>query len=162
MRDVRADFPILEQETHGRRLVYLDSAATSQKPRQVIESIVEYYESLNANVHRGAYDLAVRATEAYEAVRAEVAAFVGAPDPNGVIFVRGTTEAVNLIASSLGRVRIWKGDTIVVTAMEHHSNLVPWHILAAERGIELRFVPVTDSGELAFLTRENVLKLLHG
>ena len=148
MRDVRADFPILEQETHGRRLVYLDSAATSQKPRQVIESIVEYYESLNANVHRGAYDLAVRATEAYEAVRAEVAAFVGAPDPNGVIFVRGTTEAVNLIASSLGRVRIWKGDTIVVTAMEHHSNLVPWQLLAEAREARLVMVELTPDWQI--------------
>lgn len=148
MRDVRPDFPILGKETRGRRLVYLDSAATSQKPRQVIEAIVGYYDSLNANVHRGAYDLAVRATEAYEAVRADVAAFVGAPDANGVIFVRGTTEAVNLIASSLGRVRVRKGDTIVVTAMEHHSNLVPWQLLAEAREARLVMVELTPDWQI--------------
>jgi cysteine desulfurase / selenocysteine lyase len=126
MRDVRPDFPILQSEVHGRRLIYLDSAATTQKPNQVIDAIAEYYRSLNANVHRGAYDLAVRATEAYEAVRGEVAAFVGAPDPAGVVFVRGATEAINLVASSLGRLRVRAGDEIVVTAMEHHSNLIPW------------------------------------
>lgn len=148
MRDVRSDFPILRREVHGHRLVYLDSAATTQKPRQVIDAIVEYYGSLNANVHRGAYDLAVRATEAYEAVRAEVATFVGAPDPNGVIFVRGTTEAINLVASSLGRVRVQKGDTIVVTAMEHHSNLVPWQLLAEEREAHLVMVELAPDWQI--------------
>ena len=148
MRDVRSDFPILHREVHGHRLVYLDSAATTQKPRQVIDAIVEYYSSLNANVHRGAYDLAVRATEAYEAVRAEVATFVGAPDPNGVIFVRGTTEAINLVASSLGRVRVQKGDTIVVTAMEHHSNLIPWQLLAEAREAHLVMVELTSDWQI--------------
>jgi cysteine desulfurase/selenocysteine lyase len=148
MRDVRSDFPILGREVHGRRLVYLDSAATTQKPGQVIEAIVDYYASVNANVHRGAYDLAVRATEAYEAVRAEVAAFVGAPDPSGVIFVRGTTEAINLVASSLGRVRVQKGDTIVVTAMEHHSNLVPWQLLTEAREARLVMVELTPDRHL--------------
>jgi len=148
VRDVRGDFPLLEQELRGRRLVYLDSAATTQKPRQVIDAIVEYYRSLNANVHRGAYDLAVRATEAYEAVRADVASFVGAPDPAGVVFVRGTTEAINLVASSLGRARVRAGDTIVVTAMEHHSNLVPWQLLAEGRDARLVMVELTPDGRV--------------
>jgi len=148
MRDVRADFPILQQQVHGRRLVYLDSAATTQKPREVIDAIAGYYGTLNANVHRGAYELAVRATEAYEAVRAEVAAFVGAPDPSGVIFVRGATEAINLVASSLGRVRVRAGDTIVVTAMEHHSNLIPWQLLAEARDARLVMVELTRDGRI--------------
>ena len=148
MRDVRPDFPILRQEVHGHRLTYLDSAATTQKPRAVIDAIAGYYETLNANVHRGAYDLAVRATEAYEAVRGEVAAFVGAPDPAGVVFVRGTTEAINLVASSLGRVRVRAGDTIVVTAMEHHSNLIPWQLLAEAREAQLVMVELTTDGRI--------------
>jgi cysteine desulfurase/selenocysteine lyase len=148
VRDVRPDFPILQPSRDGRRLVYLDSAATTQKPHQVIDAIVEYYRTLNANVHRGAYDLAVRATEAYEAVRAEVAAFVGAPDPAGVIFVRGTTEAINLVASSLGRARVRAGDTVVVTAMEHHSNLIPWQLLAEARDARLVMVELTDDGRI--------------
>ena len=148
MRDVRPDFPILQPSRDGRRLVYLDSAATTQKPHQVIDAIVEYYRTLNANVHRGAYDLAVRATEAYEAVRAEVAAFVGAPDPAGVIFVRGTTEAINLVASSLGRARVRAGDTVVVTAMEHHSNLIPWQLLTEARDARLVMVELTDDGRI--------------
>ncbi len=148
MRDPRADFPILGEPVHGRRLVYLDSAATTQKPRQVIEAVADYYRRLNANVHRGAYDLAVRATEAYEDARAAVAAFVGAPDPRGVVFVRGTTEALNLAASSLGRLKVRAGDGIVVTAMEHHSNLIPWQLLAQERAARLEMVELTPQGEL--------------
>ncbi len=158
MRDVRSDFPILAREVHGHRLVYLDSAATTQKPRQVIEAIAEYYGSLNANVHRGAYDLAVRATEAYEAVRAEVARFVGAPDPDGVIFVRGTTEAINLVASSLGRVRVQKGDTILVTAMEHHSNLIPWQLLAEAREARLAMVELTPDWQIDLADFRRVLE----
>jgi cysteine desulfurase/selenocysteine lyase len=148
MRDVRPDFPILQQPSNGRRLVYLDSAATSQKPRPVIDALVGYYAGLNANVHRGAYDLAVRATDAYEAARSAVARFVGAPDPRGVIFVRGTTEGINLIASSLGRLRVEAGDTIVVTAMEHHSNLIPWQLVAEARGARIVMVELTDDGHL--------------
>ena len=148
MRDVRADFPILRPDAHGRRLIYLDSGATTQKPRQVIDAIAEYYRTLNANVHRGAYGLAVRATEAYEAARAEVAEFVGAPDPAGVVFVRGTTEAINLVASSLGRLRVRAGDTIVVTAMEHHSNLIPWQLLAERREARLVMVELTRDGQI--------------
>ena len=148
MRDVRSDFPILAQQVHGQRLVYLDSAATTQKPRQVIEAIAGYYRTLNANVHRGAYDLAVRATEAYEAARQTVAAFVGAPDPDGVVFVRGATEALNLAAASLGRLKVHAGDAVVVTAMEHHSNLIPWQLLAEARDARLVMVELTADGRL--------------
>ena len=148
MRDVRSDFPILAQQVHGQRLVYLDSAATTQKPRQVIEAIAGYYRTLNANVHRGAYDLAVRATEAYEAARQTVAAFVGAPDPDGVVFVRGATEALNLAAASLGRLKVHAGDAVVVTAMEHHSNLIPWQFLAEARDARLVMVELTADGRL--------------
>jgi cysteine desulfurase / selenocysteine lyase len=146
MRDVRADFPILR--SGARRLVYLDSAATTQKPAAVIDAIADYYRTLNANVHRGAYDLAVRATEAYEAARRSVAAFVGAPDPEGVVFVRGATEALNLAAASLGRLKVHAGDTIVVTAMEHHSNLIPWQLLAEARDARLVMVELTPDGRL--------------
>jgi cysteine desulfurase/selenocysteine lyase len=148
MRDVRADFPILSQQVNGRRLVYLDSAATSQKPRQVIESASDYYRGTNANVHRASYDLAVRSTDAYEAARARLAGFVGAPDPRGVIFVRGTTEGINLVAASLGRVRLRPGGTIVVTAMEHHSNLIPWQLAAQAHGSHIVMVEMTADGRL--------------
>ena len=148
LRDVRDDFPILRQPANGRRLVYLDSAATSQKPQVVIDAIAAYYGGLNANVHRGGYDLAVRATDAFEEARASLAAFTGAPDPSGVIFVRGTTEGINLIASSLGALRVKRGDTIVVTAMEHHSNLIPWQLLAQARGAEMVMVELTADGRI--------------
>jgi len=148
MRDVRPDFPILRRGAGGDRLVYLDSAATTQKPAAVIEAIADYYRTLNANVHRGAYALAVRATEAYEEARRSVAAFVGAPDPNGVVFVRGTTEALNLAAASLGRMRVHAGDSVVVTAMEHHSNLIPWQLLAERRDARLVMVELTPDGRL--------------
>jgi len=148
LRDVRGDFPILRQPSHGHRLVYLDSAATSQKPQAVIDAISGYYAGLNANVHRGGYDLAIRATDAYEEARASLAAFTGAPDPRGVIFVRGTTEGINLVAASLGALKVKRGDTIVVTAMEHHSNLIPWQLLAQARGAELVMVELTADGRL--------------
>ena len=148
LRDVRDDFPILRQPANGHRLVYLDSAATSQKPQAVIDAISGYYGGLNANVHRGGYDLAVRATDAYEEARASLAAFTGAPDPSGVIFVRGTTEGINLIASSLGALKVKRGDAIVVTAMEHHSNLIPWQLVAEARGAEIVMVELTPDGRI--------------
>lgn len=145
---IREDFPILRAPVDGRRLVYLDSAATSQKPEQVLRAVTEYYRTTNANVHRGAYRLAVRATEAYEGARARVAGFVNAWGPEGVVFTRGTTEAINLIAAAYGRASVGRGDTVVVTAMDHHSNLVPWQLLCEERGASLRMVEVTEDGRL--------------
>src|SRR2546422_1234819 len=121
---LRADFPLLAQRENGHPLVYLDNAATTQKPQAVLDAIVEYYRTTNANVHRGAYDLAIRATEAYEAARAKLADFVNAWAPEGVVFTRGTTEAINLVAGSYGRANVKAGDSVVVTAMDHHSNLV--------------------------------------
>jgi cysteine desulfurase / selenocysteine lyase len=145
---LRADFPILARKEHGHRLVYLDNAATTQKPRQVLDAIVEYYRTTNANVHRGAYGLAVAATEAYEGARQAVARFVNAAGPEGVVFTRGTTEAINLVAGSWGRANVKAGDTVVVTAMDHHSNLVPWQILCREKGATLRMVEITADGRL--------------
>jgi cysteine desulfurase / selenocysteine lyase len=145
---IRADFPLLRQLENGHRLVYLDNAATTQKPEAVLGAIADYYRTTNANVHRGAYDLAVRATEAYEAARARVAGFVNAWAPEGVVFTRGTTEAINLVASSYGRANVRGGDTVVVTAMDHHSNLVPWQILCQEKGAAVTMVEITDDGRL--------------
>jgi cysteine desulfurase / selenocysteine lyase len=145
---VRADFPILGRTFQGHPLVYLDSAATSQKPRSVIEAETRYYSETNANVHRGVYALSVEATDAYEAARARVAKFIGASDPSEVIFVRGTTEAINVAAASLGQLLLERGDRVVTTVMEHHSNIVPWHLLRVQRGIDLRFVDVDDEGRL--------------
>ena len=145
---IREDFPILSRPTHGRPLVYLDSAATSQKPRSVISAEERYYEETNANVHRGVYALSVEATDAFEAARERVARFLRAPDPSGVVFVRGTTEAINLVATSLGRKLLSRGDRVVATVMEHHSNIVPWHMLREYSGIDLEFVGVDDDGRL--------------
>lgn len=137
---LRGDFPILRREVNGKPLVYFDNAASSQKPRQVIEAMTEYYFNHHANVHRGAHTLSVEATEMYEGVRRKVARFLGATDPASVIFTRNTTEAMNLVAHSWARSVLEPGDEIVVTAAEHHANLVPWHLLAAERGVVVRGV----------------------
>jgi cysteine desulfurase / selenocysteine lyase len=145
---IRADFPLLQRQEKGRRLVYLDNAATTQKPEAVLDAISQYYRATNANVHRGAYGLAIRATEAYEAARAKMAAFVNAWAPEGVVFTRGTTEAINLVAASYGRASVRAGDLVVVTAMEHHSNLVPWQILCEEKGATLRMVEITEDGRI--------------
>jgi cysteine desulfurase / selenocysteine lyase len=145
---IRQDFPILSRSFAGRPLVYLDSAATSQKPRSVIEAEARFYTETNANVHRGVYALSVEATDAYEAARERVARFLHAKDSRGVVFVRGTTEAINLVATSLGRARLEKGDRVITTVMEHHSNIVPWHLLRTYSGTELEFVGVDDDGKL--------------
>src|SRR5207245_1745652 len=145
---VRADFPILAREENGKRLVYLDNAATSQKPRKVLDAIQHYYHFHNANVHRGAYTLAVEATEAYEAGRTAVAGFVNAWAREAVVFTRGTTESINLVASSWGRTNVQPGDRVVVTAMDHHSNIVPWQILCQEKGATLRMVEITEDGRI--------------
>ncbi len=145
---IREDFPILRQRVNGRPLVYLDSANTSQKPRQVIAAIVRYYEDYNANIHRGVYAIAERATAEYEAARAKVAGFLGAAEPAEIVFTRNITEALNLIAHSWGRRHVGPGDEILTTEMEHHSDLVPWQFLAQERGARLRHIPFDDHGRL--------------
>ncbi len=145
-REVRGRFPLLTARREPP-LVYLDSAATSQKPESVLAAMDDYYRRYNANIHRGIYAIAEEATAAYEDARARLARFIGAP-AREVIFTRNSTEAINLVAYAWGRSALKRGDAVLLTVMEHHSNLVPWHVLAAERGIELRFIPVTDSGEL--------------
>jgi cysteine desulfurase/selenocysteine lyase len=146
---VRADFPILEQKVHGQPLIYFDNAATSQKPRAVIEALRRYYERDNANVHRGIHELSNRATAAYEAARARVARFIHARSAEEIIFTRGTTESINLVAHAWGNAHLKPGDVILLTEMEHHSNLVPWQLLAQRTGARLAYVPVTgDEAEL--------------
>ena len=145
---VRADFPLLSRSMRGKSLVYLDNAATSQKPRHVIDAIHRYYETLNANVHRGVYQLSEEATSAYEWGRAMIARYLNAPSPAEVVFVRGATEGINLVAATLGRQRVGKGDEVLVSAMEHHSNIVPWQMLCERSGAKLKVVPINDRGEL--------------
>jgi cysteine desulfurase / selenocysteine lyase len=145
---LRQDFPILSRTYHGRPLTYLDSAATSQKPVAVLEAESRYYRASNANPRRGVYALSVEATDAYEAARTRVARFLHAPDPAGVVFVRGTTEALNLVATCLGHQRLHSEDRVLATVMEHHSNLVPWHFLRESRGIQIDFVGIDASGRL--------------
>lgn len=147
-KKIRADFPILNRKIHGKPLIYLDNAATSQKPNQVIDAITDYYQNYNANVHRGVHTLSEEATEAYEASRKKIANFVNAGDSRQIVFVKNATEAINLVAYSWGRANIKKGDEILLTDMEHHSNLVPWQQLAQEVGAKLRFIPVDKKGRL--------------
>jgi cysteine desulfurase/selenocysteine lyase len=148
-QSLRRDFPILDQRVHGRSLIYFDNAATSQKPRQVIDALRSYYERDNANVHRGIHELSNRATTAFEAARERAARFIHAPSVEEIVFTRGTTEAINLVAHSWGHENLRKGDRILLTEMEHHSNLVPWQILAHRVGAEVVYVPVCgDEGEL--------------
>lgn len=145
---VRADFPILSRTVNGRPLVYLDSAATSQKPLQVLDTVDHYYRTANANVHRGVHTLGNEATDVFENARKRVAAFIDAPDASGVVFLRNTTEALNLVAASYARELLQPGDRIVLTEMEHHSNLVPWQLAAERRGLELAFIPLHDHGTI--------------
>jgi cysteine desulfurase/selenocysteine lyase len=145
---VRRDFPILQQKVYGHPLVYLDNAATSQKPRVVIDAISNYYESGNANIHRGVHYLSEHATEEHEAARRTVQTFLNAADKREIIFVRSATEAINLVAQSYGRKHVQAGDEVLITAMEHHSNIVPWQILCEEKGANLRVLPINDRGEL--------------
>jgi cysteine desulfurase / selenocysteine lyase len=145
---VRADFPILRSSAHGKRLVYLDNAATTQKPQVVLDALADYYTSSNANVHRGVHYLSGRATDLFEAARAKVARFIGAAEARELIFTRNATEGINLVAQTWGRANIRKGDEILISAIEHHSNIVPWYMLAAEQGATLRVVPMFDNGDL--------------
>ncbi len=146
---IRADFPILDQQVRGQPLIYFDNAASSQKPRAVIDAIARYYERDNANVHRGLHELSSRATDAYENARAKVARYLGAASADEIIFTRGTTEGINLVAQAWGAKFVRAGDVILLTEMEHHSNLVPWQMLAERTGARLRFVPVAEDGTLA-------------
>jgi cysteine desulfurase / selenocysteine lyase len=145
---VRADFPILGSAVHGRPLVYLDNAATTQKPRVVLDALTEYYTTSNANVHRGVHYLSGKATDQFEAARASVARFLGAAEPREIVFTRNATESVNLVAQTWGRAHVGAGDEILISAIEHHSNIVPWYMLCAEKGATLRVIPMFDSGEL--------------
>jgi cysteine desulfurase / selenocysteine lyase len=154
---VRDDFPILKTMVHGKPLVYLDNAATTQKPRVVLDAIERFYVEQNSNVHRGVHWLSERATEAFEQAREKVAAFVNAASPAEIVFVRGTTEGLNLVAQTYGRTKIGPGDEIVISAMEHHSNIVPWQMLCQERGAKLRVVPINDDGEFLFDEYEKLL-----
>ncbi|MEM6326166.1 MAG: cysteine desulfurase [Bacteroidota bacterium] len=145
---IRADFPILSREVHGRPLVYLDNAATTQKPQVVIDRIARYYAEENANVHRGVHFLSAEGTEAFEAARATIAGFIGAPSPREVVFTRGTTEAINLVAHGFAEAVLREGDEIVVTGLEHHANIVPWQMAAERTGARLRVLPMTPEGDL--------------
>jgi len=156
---LRADFPILQTRVHGKPLVYLDSASTSQKPRVVIDAVDTFYREYNANVHRGIYEIGERSTAAYETARAQVAKFIGASDAHEVVFTRNATEAINLVSYSWGRRNIGRGDAIVLTEMEHHANLVPWQLLVQEKDGDLEFIPITDDGLLRLDVFEVLLKL---
>ena len=146
---IREDFPILSEQAHGHPLIYFDSAATSQKPRAVLDALRNYYEHENANVHRGLHELSSRATEAYEKSRQQVANYLGAASADEIVFTRGTTESINLVAQAWGGKFLGDGDVVLLTEMEHHSNLVPWQLSAERTGAQLRFVPVCDDGTLA-------------
>jgi cysteine desulfurase / selenocysteine lyase len=145
---IREDFPILRRRVHGKPLVYLDNAATTQKPKAVIDRLARYYSEENANIHRGVHVLSVEATDAYDAARERVRQFINAAEAREIVFVRGTTEAINLVAATYGRAHIGAGDEIVISEMEHHSNIVPWQMLCEEKGARLRVIPISDSGEL--------------
>ena len=162
---LRADFPILAQKINGKPLAYLDSAVTAQKPRQMLEAMTSFYETSYANVHRGVYALAERATEAFEGAREKVARFVNAPSSREIVFTRNATEALNLVAYAWGFSNLGPGDVVVVTELEHHSNFVPWQYVAKKRGAEFRMIPLTESGELDLgaldgLAREGQVKVV--
>ena len=148
VHDYRRDFPILEQTVRGKPLVYLDNAATAQKPRRVIKALDEYYRDYNSNIHRGVHTLSEQATEAYEGARKKIQTFINAASHQEIIFVRGTTEGINLVAQSYGRSRLQPGDEIIISAMEHHSNIVPWQLVCEQTGAILKVIPINDAGEL--------------
>ena len=154
---VRADFPILEREINGKQLVFLDSAASSQKPNQVIEAVANYYRTTHANVHRGIYRLSEEATDAYENARGRVARFINANSPKEIIFTRNTTESINLVVQTWGRANLRPGDEILLTEMEHHANLVPWQMMAQEKEARLRFIPITADGRLDLESLDDLL-----
>jgi cysteine desulfurase/selenocysteine lyase len=148
LREIRKHFPVLQRTVRGKPLVYFDNAATTQKPLPVIEALVEYYQNYNANIHRGIHTLAEEATRAYEATREKVRDFIGAGSAEEIIFVRGVTEGINLVAASYGRMTLKPGDEVVISALEHHSNIVPWQLICEQTGAALKVIPVTDRGEI--------------
>ncbi|MDA0734256.1 MAG: cysteine desulfurase [Chloroflexi bacterium] len=154
---IREDFPLLKQTVNGKSLVYLDNAATSQKPQSMIDALVRYYTTENSNVHRGVHTLSQLATDDYEAARTKVRKFINAAEDHELIYVRGTTEGINLVAQTFGRQNIGQGDEIIISTMEHHSNIVPWQILCEEKGAQLKVVPINDSGELLIDEYEKLL-----
>jgi len=155
---IREDFPILSKKVHDKNLVYLDNAATTQKPTYVIDKVNKYYTSMNANIHRGVHALSQEATEAFEGARIQIKQFINSIGKNQIIFTRGTTEAINLVASSYGRWKIKEGDEIIISHMEHHSNIVPWQLLCHEKNAKLRIIPINDKGEIIF---EEFTKLIN-
>ncbi len=154
---IRADFPVLDQKVNGKPLVYLDNAATTQKPRQVIDTINEYYRRYNSNIHRGVHSLSEKATAAYEAARETIRDFINAPATQEIIFVRGATEGINLVAQSYGMTNLKTGDEIIISEMEHHSNIVPWQLLCERTGAVLRVIPINDDGELKLEAYQSLL-----
>lgn len=166
--DIRADFPILEREVYGKPLIYLDNGATTQKPRVVVEAMTDEYYSVNANVHRGVHFLSQRATELHEGSRETVRAFINAKSTSEIIFTRGTTESINLLASSFTESQMREGDEVIVSVMEHHSNIVPWQLMAAKHGIVIKVIPMNDNGELLldayrelFTERTRIVSVAH-
>ena len=158
-KNLRADFPILDQQVNGKPLVYLDNAATTQKPQCVIDALTHYYRHDNANVHRGIHTLSMRATDAYEKARERAAKFINAAEPGEIVFTAGTTDSINLVANAWGDANLKKGDVILLTEMEHHSNMVPWQLLACRTGATLRYLPIVpgDSGLLDLAQLDKVL-----
>lgn len=157
MEKIREDFPILSEEVHGQPLVYFDNAATSQKPKPVIEAITRYYTQINSNIHRGVHTLSQKATDAFEETREKVRAHINAEHAHEIIFTKGTTDGINLVASSFGQHFIGEGEEVIITNMEHHSNIVPWQLICAQRGARLKIVPISDKGELDLATFRKML-----
>jgi len=157
MDEIRAQFPVLDQQVNGKPLVYFDNAATNQKPQRVIDAISEYYQGYNANIHRGIHTLAEKATKAFEDTRSKLQQFINANESEEIIFTKGTTESINLVANTYGRAFIKEGDEIIISTMEHHSNIVPWQMLCEEKGAILKVIPVNDAGDIIF---DEYVKLL--
>jgi len=157
VQEIRRQFPVLDQQVNNHPLVYFDNAATTQKPYSVIQKLDDYYKGYNSNIHRGIHHLAEKATAAYEDTRKTVAKFINSMEVEQIIFTRGTTEGLNLIASTYGRQELKEGDEIIISTMEHHSNIVPWQMLCNEKGAELKIIPINDAGEIIF---EEFIKLL--
>lgn len=157
MEETRKDFPLLQEKMQGKPIAFLDSAASSQKPQVVIDALSNYYQKQHANIHRGVYELSQKATEAYEKARSKVRLFIGARSDKEIIFVRGATEGVNLVAATYGRKNIQKGDEIILSTLEHHANIVPWQLLCEEKGAKLKIIPINDRGELIIEVFEKLL-----